>query len=309
MTKQILYNQCAGINNKVDPTDLRIGELCDLSTGEDILIDKFGKIVSARGNSLVASGNYHSGFDLENNSFLAALDYATGSALYICIPDTSGAITLTGIRSGMTRGARISYRWVDGRVYYMNGFEKGIINDNNRSVDWTVSEWPRETEDVYLPTPTGKFFDIISGCFVIASGNEIIWTEAGMWGIVNENTSWERLESEIRMVYSVGTGMYISDSKAVYWCAGMNPNEWTFRKVLDYPAIPYKRHSKLVNPILYGFQTSAPSALFGTVYGPVIGLPDGSVFNLVDKRVTMPKDYSRGGLMVVDETMIILSGV
>lgn len=308
MDIQLLYKQCIGINNKVDPTRLSIGDVCELETGDDILIDKTGSIVSARGNSLLNAGNYHSGFDIGDGSFLAGMDYSTGSALYKCMPQNDGSLVLTGLRSGMTKGARLSYCLVGDKIYYMNGFEKGIVSGDVSTI-WTVSEWPRETEDVYLDTPTGKFFDIISGCFVIASGNEIIWTESGMWGIVNENTSWERLETDIRMIYSVGTGMYISDEKGVYWCSGMNPNEWIFKKVLNYPAIPYKRYNKTIDPSFFGFQTSEPSALFGTVNGPVIGLPDGNVYNLVDKKVTMPKNYSRGGLMVVDETMIILSGV
>ncbi len=308
MSTHLLYKQCAGINNKLDSTRLRVGDVCDLETGDDVLIDKTGGIVSARGNSLLNAGAYHSGFDIGDGTFLAALDYSIGSALYKCIPKADGSLDINGLRSGMTKGARISYCWVDDKIYYMNGFEKGIV-DEDVSTDWTVSEWPRETEDVYLPTPTGKFLDMISGCFVIASGNEIIWTESGIWGIVNENTSWERLESDITMIYALETGVYISDTRSVYWCAGLNPREWNFKKVLNYPAVPYKRASKTVDSSFFGFQTLAPSALFGTINGPVIGLPDGSVFNLVDKKVTMPRNYSSGGLMVVDETMIILSGV
>lgn len=308
MEVKILTSQCAGISNKVDSVRMRIGDICDLSTGDDILIDKTGGIVSARGNDLIEAGDWHSGFDIGDGTFLAVKDYLTGSALYKCIPNGDGSLSINGLRSGMTKGARISYCWVNDNIHYMNGFEKGIVVEDASTV-WTVSEWPRETEDIYLATPTGKFLDIISGCFVIGSGKDIIWTENGLWGIVNENTSWERLESDVRMIYAVETGVYISDSRAVYWCAGMNPREWIFRKVLNYPAIPYKRHNKTIDPSHFGFQTSAPSALFGTVNGPVIGLPDGSVFNLVDKKVTMPKNYTRGGLMVVDETMIILSGV
>jgi hypothetical protein len=308
MKAEFLIGQCAGISNKVDSVRLRVGDVCDLTTGTDILIDKRGGIVSARGNSLLNAGDYHSGFDIGDGTFLAALDYSTGSALYKCIPKTDGSLDINGLRSGMTKGARISYCWVDNDIYYMNGFEKGIVS-GDASKAWTVSEWPRETEEVYLPTPTGKFLDILSGCFIIASGNEIIWTESSIWGIVNENTAWERLESDVIMIYAVETGVYISDLKSVYWCAGLNPREWIFKKVLNYPAVPYKRYSKTIDPSHFGFQTSAPSALFGTVNGPVIGLPDGSAFNLVDKRVTMPKNYSKGGLMVVDETMIILSGV
>lgn len=308
MSVETFYNRCSGINNKLDEVSLRIGEDCELSTGMDILIDKKGGIVSANGNSIVASGNYHSGFDVGDGTFICAMDYATGCALYKCIPNGDGSLTVNGLCMGMTKGAKVSYCWVEDEIYYMNGFEKGIISGDT-SKPWIVSEWPRETEEVYLPTPTGKFLDIISGCFVIASGQEIIWTESSIWGIVNENTSWEKLESDVRMIYSVGTGVYISDSIGVYWCAGKNPNEWIFEKVLGYPAIPYKRHSKLVDPSKFGFQSFVPAALFGTVNGPVIGLADGSVFNLVDKKVTMPKNYSSGGLMVVDETMIILSGV
>lgn len=306
-----LYRSCTGINNKIDAARLPFdaeGGVTSLESGVDVLIDQSGGLSARRGTTTVLSGSYHSGFPVSGSAFLAVKDRTADSAIYLMTPQANGGLVEEGVVSGLAKGAPVEFRKVDERVYYMNGFQLGYIEDG-AAYAWPVNQWPRDTTAQFVPTPAGEHFDVISSTFVLIKGKEIIYTEPGLWGLVDNTRNYRRLESPGLMVASVDTGLYVSDSETVYFLPGRNPAEWVPKKVLDYPAKPYCKHHKLVDPSHFGLQTSDPSVLFGTVRGPVLGLPDGSVFNLIDKQVAMTDTGIRGAIMVVDETTILLSGV
>ena len=300
-----------GINNKVDPAripyDPETG-VTGLENCTDMLIDIAGGMSTRRGSDLVESGDFHSGYFLADGSFYAVKNRTTDSALYKVDPQPDGTVSVTGIRSGLTIGALMSYRLVDGKIYYMNGYERGVLSGDASDL-WPTSIWPDEdTADNFVDAPIGSHVDMLSGRFLIAVGKELQYTEAGFYGLMDGAINYRVFESEIILIVAVDTGVYVSDEKAVYFLDGRNPEEWILLKVLDYPAIPYCRNQELVDPSQYGLESTRPSALFGTVNGLVIGLPDGTPFNLIDKKVVMTSGYSHGSIMVVDETTIIQSG-
>ena len=300
-----------GINNKVDPVRIPYNQengISDLETANNIIIDSQGGIVSSRGNAIVETGDWHSGFPLMDGSFYAAKNRTSDTAIYKVTPQADGTIVSEGIGSNFTKGAVFSWCKVDNEYFFMNGYEKGRIV-NHSLLDWPTSEWPRETTRQFISTPAGNHFDILSGRFIIAKNKELIYTEPGLLGLIDNVRNYRKFESDILMVYAIDNGLFVSDSEAVYWLAGLNPEEWQLVKVLPYPAIEYSRNHSLVDPSYFGFSISNPSALFGTVKGPVVGLFDGTVVNLIDKKVQMPIGMSQGAIMVVDETTIIQSGV
>lgn len=307
----IISTYSTGINNKVTPARISYNQesgVADLETADNVIIDSQGGIVSANGNTLVESGDWHSGISLMDGSFYAAKNRDADTALYKVTPQADGTVTTEGIGSNFTKGAMFSWREVDGEYFFMNGYEKGRIV-NHVLADWPTSEWPRETTAQMIETPVGSHLDMLSGRFIIGRDKELIYTEPGLWGLIDNVRNYREFESRILMVCSVDTGLYVSDSEAVYWLAGTNPEQWQLDKVLSYPAIEYSRNNYLVDPSHFGFQTSKPSALFGTVNGPVVGLSDGTAVNLIDKKVQMPTGMSQGAIMIVDETTIIQSGV
>lgn len=311
MRKIMLYKSCSGINNKVSAGKLPFNQetgVTDLETGINVLIDKYGGLSTRRGTSLSLAGNYHSAFPVSNNKFLAVKDRSTDSAIYLITVQADGSLIEEGIVSGLSYGNSVEFCVVNGAIYYMNGLQHGYI-ENGVAYNWPVSEWPRATTSQFIYTPAGEHFDMISSVFVIVKGKELIYTEPGLWGIVDNAINYRRLESNGLMVISVGTGLFISDSKAIYFLEGLNPAKWIPKKVLNYPAKPYCKHHCLIDPSQFDFQTSEPSALFGTVLGPVIGLPNGQAVNLIDKKVAIANKGNRGAIMVVDETIILMSEV
>lgn len=311
--KVTLLRSCTGNNNKVDPARILFDEkkgITALEASKDMLIDKSGGLTTRRGTALVAVGDFISAYPAaDGSSFYAVKNWSVDSSIEKVVPKADGSVDMIGIRSGLTYGAKMDFCLVGGLIFYMNGFELGVL-DGSRSHNWPVSAWPREKAGaVFLPVPAGSHLDILSGRFIIAYGNKYCFTEHDLWGIIDNNRSWRQMESRILMIYAVGTGVFMSDEKAVYFMAGLDPNKWVPLLVLNYPAKEFCRLSGLVDPSHFGLETSVSSAMFGTVRGPVIGLPDGSCFNLIDKKVTMPAGCPVGSIMVVNETTIIQSGV
>jgi len=282
----------------------------DLEAATDMLIDQTGGLSTRRGSVSVATGDYISAYpagDPRNPSgFYAVQNGNTTSSLLLCVPGPTGTITEYVIRAGLAKNARMDFCYVGGETYYMNGFEHGFVADG---VDhpWPVSQWPISSTAQWKSTPAGTCLDMLSGMFVIGIGDEIQYTEPGLFGIVDDTRNWRRLESRVQLVCSVLTGLYVSDESATYFLPGRNPKDWTLDKVLDYPATG--RAPGLYDPSFFGLETSKPSAVLMTTKGPVIALPDGTAMNLIDKKVTMPTGCSLGSIMVVDETTIIQSGV
>lgn len=307
-----LYTAATGINNKLDPARLQFDQekgISDLEAAKDMLIDSSGGLATRRGILEVLDGDFISCYPCYDGvSFYAVENRVSDSAIHRVIPKADGTVQSSVLVTGLTRNAKASFCLVGELVYWMNNFQSGVLSADSNS-SWPVSEWPRDTTAQFIPTPAGSFLDMLSGRFIIGKGKELIYTEFGLWGIVDAVRNWERLGSDIQMVYSVESGVFVSDSKAVYFIAGLDPPKWEAKEVLPYPAIPYCRHPHLVSPEKFSLKTTAPSALFGTKRGPVIGLPDGTCFNLIDSKVTLPQNCSSGSIMLVDETTIIQSGV
>jgi len=304
-----IYSGASGLNNKVAahrlPFDAKSG-VAGLEAAYNVVIDKTGEVVTRRGTKQVVAGSFHS-FCPFRESFFVVQDHPESnySALYRGLVDADGAVTLHGIRDGLSFGANMSYCEVAGEVYYMNGSNLGKT-DGETSSPWPVSVPMRETEAEMVATFAGIHLDILAGNFIFAKDNEVHFTEYGLWGLVRSATARRRFESRVLMVCAVQSGAYVSDEHGVWFLQGNDPYKWQARKVLNYPAKEFCRVPGLIDPSSVGLETNQLSVMFGTVRGPVVGLPDGTAVNLIDKAVTMPTSCggSQGGMMVVDSLII-----
>lgn len=310
MKKSLLYTTCLGVNNNLAASRLLYNEekgLAELVSAYNMLIDRSGGLSSRGGTLQAASGEFHSGFALDSVSFLCIKEGITSASLQKAIVSPGGSISLHTLRSGLTKNSRMSYWLFNKEVYYMNGFEYGAV-DNIGSHVWPDSEWPRESTIPFLKVGPGKNLTMIGGRFVFSIGNEITWTEVDLIGLVNPENSLE-FESEVILCAATKSGVYVSDREYVYFLAGPDPDAWEANIVLSYPALEGAINQTLVDPTQFGLETSRPALLFGTSQGPCIGLAEGQVFNLVNKKVTTPVDCLTGSMMVVDKSLIIQSGV
>ncbi|CAG36725.1 hypothetical protein [Desulfotalea psychrophila] len=175
------------------------------------------------------------------------------------------------------------------------------------SSPWVSQTWPGpDAKSSFYPAPIATHIDSIAGRILFAVGQEVIFSEHGLPGVVDMVKNRLRYGSRVRMVRSVGEGFFVSDETAVYFVGGTNPDTWSHRKILNFPAFEWANSSHLVDPMLFGFETSQMSLLFATPEGVFLGLPSGSVFNLTNKRYELKKEYN--SLTVRGKTEIILGG-
>ena len=301
-----LYNSGIGINNKVIPHRLPFGEngVSSLESASNFILDKTGELATYKSGTSVFSGDCHSGWETDDG-FYFINDGDTSSSLMKATVKADATIDTVTIRAGLTLGAKCYYADLDGKTYYANGYVRGVIDVSTTS-DWIVNTWDatRTTADM-VQMPIGTHLGILSGRMLCAVDDEVFFSEYGLLNLVDNARNRVRFESKVKMVCPVQTGVFVSDEDAIYFLAGRNPKEWTMNKVLNYPATGCAQH--LVDPSFFGFETTKLSGLLATVEGQVVGMPDGSCFNLVNKNIKLPTNCGNGAINVVDETTILQS--
>ncbi len=266
------------------------------------MINQAGELTTRRGSVTGAFGDFHSMYPCSDGFYVGHGD----SLLRSIVNNLTGELTAEYIRTDLS-GNRIDYARRGHETFYCNGTEHGRLTHSVHT-DWTENDWTGgETTDNFEPTPPGEHVTFLAGRFVISIGDEILYTEYGLPGIVDTVRNRQRFGSRVIMVCAVQTGLFVSDTEAVYFLSGENPHGWMARRVLNYPAIEWAVNPDLVPGSDMGLETNALCALFATVKGPVVGLPDGTPVNLIEKDVAMPDCNCFGSLMVVDNTQILIS--
>lgn len=309
--KVLIFSGGLGINNKV--VDHRLSFNADsgitaFESAVDVLVDRTGGIITKRGSSLLRSGRFNSKFNIGDGSFYVVEKRENDSILFKAVPNVDGTLEFYGIISGLPRESKFDYVRIGDRILYCTGFQNGILKDDV-SNQWTDQEWTGPDSDIKMvKPPVGTHIGMLSGRVLLSSYNELFYSEHGLIGLIDEAKNRVSIESDIIMVRPVQTGTFVSDTRAVYFLSGMDPNKWLCKKVLNFPAVQWGTEQDLVDPSDFGFDTSDLSALFATVNGPFVGFPNGTVKPFINKVLTMPDcDYQSGSLMIVDETMILQS--
>jgi len=305
MKEYTVFNGSIGLNNKITPHRLPYTDdgVSALEHAMNVYIDETGELVSAKGRRKVKDGVFHSTFETVDG-FYVVQDLEASSSLFRAVPDAAGDLTLIGIRSAMTKGRRVYYHELDGRVYYSNGIDNGFLTLDD-SYPWPTSEWVGQDEDNSKVTfPVGKNLDMLSGRFLCSIGKELFFTEVNLVGLYDEVAGRRAFESDITMICAVSTGVFVSDENSVYFLRGTNPKEWIMERVLNYPA--YRKYQHLVDPSKFGFQSLTMAGLFATEKGAVIGMADGTAQNLIDDNVITP-ECNDGCINVVGDSMILQS--
>ncbi|MFM7013257.1 MAG: hypothetical protein ACKO0Z_28660, partial [Betaproteobacteria bacterium] len=112
----IAFEAFSGIRN--DIPEHRFG-LTDLAVGNNIDIDESGGVSRRAGRTLVRAGAAHS---LWSNGVLAM--FVEGAQLKQLRPDYSAIV----LRDGLTLGLPMSFVEVNGRVYFSNGAQTGVLD-------------------------------------------------------------------------------------------------------------------------------------------------------------------------------------
>ncbi|MEN8250665.1 MAG: hypothetical protein ABFS32_17155 [Bacteroidota bacterium] len=281
------FKSSTGLNTKVDPT--RIGYdpetgVSDLALAVNITHDDTGRPYRRNGYELLQTGSYHSLFCDGGDCFVGI-----GKGLWQVGTDYS----LTGVRGDLS-GSRIGFLQRGSETYYCNDFQNGVIK-NGQSFNWPtgIHEGP-ETTRQFSEAPIGRHIAFFNGRWYISQGNTVWISEPFAPGLFDMARGFLQFKSAIRMIKPVKEGIFISDSKAIWFFRGTDPSEFSQKQLTAYPVLEWSDAIDYIEGYEIGLETPGLCALWGTVEGAMIGTTDGRVVTLTKDKIQYPKIGSQG---------------
>lgn len=137
----VTFNAFAGINNvlpaeRIHALPTKDNATCDLVTAVNVDIDDSGQVSRRAGQALRVAGAAHSLWASQDQCLFIA-----GDSLKRLSPDFSA----TTLANGLTPDAAASYVEVNGRVYWSNGHQTGIVDGTNRTWGVPAADSPQLT--------------------------------------------------------------------------------------------------------------------------------------------------------------------
>lgn len=312
MQDATVYSGGLGINNKVPAHRLKYDMEAGVIAFEDavdMLVDRTGELVTRQANDIIRTGDHHSLFPGKDWG-LVVEERPIDSAIYRVDVSEIGTYSFAGIRSGLTMNAKMDFVQVQDAIFYTNGYQNGMIGPDALSHPWKESVWPDQRTLIgFLPPPVASHLAYNAGRIYFSLDDMLYYTVFAHLGLYDPALNGERFPSRIICIIPALDGMYVSDTKAIYWLAGLDPKAWKYKKVADYPAKEWGKCNTPVNPSFLGMEYEEPVFMVATKNGPVLCMPGGQAINLIDENVTMPPCPEIGCLGLFDETLIIQSGV
>jgi hypothetical protein len=302
MTESIILKGTSGLNNIIDPLrhpynpETGVGFLAE---AVNIDIDDTGGISRRAGQVLLQSGNFHSLFCDKGDCFVVQ-DRADDAAIYKVGTDYS----LSGVRSGLTKGARVSFCQVGAKTFYVNGHQNGVIENGISSAHPISTYTGPDVISHFSQAPVGEHLTYALNRLWVAMGNVIYCSEPFKLGLFRLSSRFFQFGTRIRMICAVANGVWISDSESTGFIAFSEKWEGLkYNKNLDIPSHEWSDNCKLVDLSRTSLQINGLSAVWSNDAGLHIGTEDGKLINLTDKNLIYPSGSS--GSVLVETTFIV----
>lgn len=272
-----MFRGVTGLNNRFDPMRHRFNPdtgMGELEEAVNVDIDDSGMISRRLGQVEISAGSFLNAFCDKGDCFIVQ-DRTIDSALFILDPDM---VSLTGIRSGMTKGAMVSFCQVGEKTYYMNGYQAGVI-DSGISYLWPDSNHlGASTTREYYSVPIGTHIAVFDGHMLVAEGNVLWISERYEFGKYRMAKNFFQMGSDIRMVKPVLNGIWISDQDKTGFIApkpGQHISEADFYRKSSFPAHEWSDNIELVDLGDTELQIKGNSAIWSSDEGLCIGSENG----------------------------------
>jgi len=290
-----LFTGTSGLNTVEDPVriafDPEVG-VTDLSIAVNIDIDDTGRISRRKGLRELKNGEFHSVFCDRGDCF--TIEERTSDA---ALKQIATDYSLTGLRSGLTKDKRMSFAQVGKATYYSNGIENGVIEDSI-SIPWPVqSHVGAETSRSFSSAPVGTHLTHFAGRMWIIDGPMLWYSEPFAYGKFDLSRNFFWFGSDLRMVKSVSTGLFVSDSTAIYFLQGTNPKEMHQDEIFSSPAHEWSDAIGLVDGNDLGIPEFGLCAIWSSDKGLCLGVKDGSVHNLTVDKLIYPSGTKGASLI------------
>lgn len=282
-----IFRGTTGLNTVDDPARINFSEngLSDVTEIVNMTIDRSGRPMTRTGLTLLQSGNFHSLFCDHKDCFVVK-----DTSLY----KVNNDYTLTGIRSGLTSGAKLDYVQFGEYTYYVNGFERGRIKDAVSSV-WNQGIYTGvDTTKAFTGPISGEHIEVFNGRIFISSSNVIYWSELFNFDVFNHSENFVQFNSKILFIQAVDNGLYISTKRNVYFLRMMDTGKFMPILITPYPGIEWTNCKSNISPRELNLETFGYIVAWNSPEGAIIGMNNGFIMNLNKDKIIYPENVSTG---------------
>jgi hypothetical protein len=277
-----------GLNTVGDKTKVRFNPdtgITELSTAVNVDVDDYGRVSRRKGfDATVRTESVHSLWAEGNDCF-----YISGDSLYRLNKD----YTRTGLRSGLTVGARCAFLNANFRIYYMNGYESGYVI-NNVSYAWEAGTYTGPpTTEVFSDPPIGTHLELYNGRIYVAKDNQLFYSEPFAYSWFNLASGYTWVRNKLRFVKSVLSGLYVGTSDGVVFLMGDSPKDMRMIKISDSPPVEYT--DVKLNGSLVGLENTV--VMWIAEDGVWIGTDGGKAQNISKEKIIYPSAILGSGVV------------
>ena len=261
----------------------------------DVDVTDTGRVSRRKGYTQKVSGvSAHSGF-CDGGDCL----FVTGTDLCILNPDYTYKSIAT-----VKDGARVSYAQINNKIYFCNGYEKGIVEDQIFKA-WEKGAYVGQpTKRTLSDPPVGTIVAYYRGRVYVVQNNVLWYSEEFAFGAFDLARGFIPFSGDIRMVQPVDDGIFISTDTQTFFLSGQSPLQFELVKVADYPAIKgsdCKLQGRAVSGEYGGtsiIEGNGNAVLWLSNLGVCYGGPGGNFKNLTLDRVdNFPTGLTGSGLV------------
>lgn len=297
----VSFQRFVGLKNVVGEERLTPQEF---SSAINIDLDDAGQVRRRRGQTLVASGNWHSLYSTNAGTVLGVRNQSLG----IVGTDYTFRALIANIGANPATGFQLQYEQVGTNVYYTSPFDSGIYSETTQ----TIGPWGSETDlwlsPVVNPTanigqirgrllgkpPNAAYMTYWNGRIYLAQGSLVWATELYNYNYVDKTRGFYQFDADITMIGAVGDGVYVGTAEGLWFLSGTHAEGLKRVRVMDSAVIPGSRiymPAELANPPQIDLGSDTPlslAILFMTVNGYCAGQNSGQAYNLTESKFIFP---------------------
>lgn len=297
-----IFRSSTGLNVKADPVRVRYDAqtgVTDLAACYNIDHDHTGRPSRRKGFEATAITSACHSLFCEGGDALCAI----GSNLCLIAPDLSDYRSLATV----TPGAGVSYAQVADQIFWVNGFEKGIVRAGVNQA-WVKGQYYGPTSHRLLSNPPiGTIVRAHAGHMYIAQANVLWYSDPYNLNAFDLTRNYFAFESSIVMVEPVTSGIYVGTCAKVYFLAGTNPKNLQMVEKSIAPAIAGTQvkvdFSQIgFDELLQGSQ--GKGVMWTSPAGIYLGTAEGVAFNLTKYKLAK-LDAVKGTAHVFNDKYVV----
>lgn len=293
-----ILTAATGLNNANDPArlefDRRTG-VTELSQAVNVDFDSSGRPSRRLGRVRKLATEARCGF-----AFGGVCLFVSGSTLY-GLSKEYGAIEL---RTDLTPGARMRYYPIAGRIYYINGRQRGYVYKET-DYAWEAGSYAlqHDTPRVFTDPPLGHIVGWFSGRALVAKDNAIFASEPSFYGVFNLHKV-RMVPDRVTMLLPTPQGLWVGTTKQVLFYRG---NHWE-RLVREPKAEVGVLEGSGVLADGARFNESGRVAFFTTPEGVCTGSEGGALTNITYQKVVFPSGRYASAAVVGNRYIVNIEG-